>query len=950
MTQNIMNTAPITPINQFICLLTYVGLGTLGLTLALPPGYASPIFPAAGFALAMCLYYGISSLPTVWVASTLMNIGLAYLNSDLGLNSVLVALSIGMGAAAQAGLGALLIRRFASKDWALFENESHAIGFLALGGLIACVVSASVGVGVLTLFDVVKYTDAPFLWWNWYVGDALGVLLLAPLAVGFFNRQVNNLKERLKVVLLPIVGAVTLAVLAFVSSSRWENREIDLHIKESTETLRTHIATRAGAHQEALSALARLVEVNPQLNQKDFEHFTQSTLVSNPDISALSFNPIVESSERVAFELEQRRVGSDPRFMIKEKGETGDVVSARTRPYYVPVGMIAPSYANSKALGFDINSEGLRRLAINKSIQTRSPAATAPIALVQDSDRNIGLLLLAPVFEYQPVNIGLAPEDRKIRGFAVAVIKMDVFGREALAARTPNGIAATLVDLTESGTEKLLYSSKAGSFNPFSAGSLSETLNFADRTWALRVEASPTYFAENRGFVAWVVGAVGLFFAALLQIMLLGISGRSALVQRTVDQQTREISDQKIALERSMAQTEKANSAKGQFLATMSHELRTPMNGILGMAQLLADENRPEEDKNKIQTILQSGKALLTILNDILDLSKIEAGKMELIMEPFSLSQMLREVQMLFQVPANEKSIDLSSHCMAGQDLMVVSDGIRIRQMLVNLVSNAIKFTDKGFIQINASVLKSDNGELTLRFEVVDSGVGIEPEKIEQLFNPFTQVDGSSTRRFSGTGLGLSITKRLARALGGDVGVKSVFGEGSTFWFTVKAREAFLHEIERSVDSQKRDDWENRLIDPSLGDIVNAGDILVAEDDPVNQIVVRKFLGKMNMAAQVVVDGEQALQAYVQSENKPKLILMDVQMPKMDGLQAARAIRAYEKQQGLSPCVMIALSASAFSEDIDSSLKAGMDQHLSKPINMAELEVEIRRVFKISNR
>lgn len=753
----ITNSTCVTPLNQLICAVAYIGLGALGLTLALPPGYASPIFPAAGFALGVVLHYGYSALPTVWFASALMNLGLAYLNGNLGLESGFLAIYIGMGASIQAGLGSFLIHRFASKDWFRFENEAHAIGFLVLGGLIACVASASVGVGALTAFGFIGVSEALFLWWNWYVGDALGVLLLAPLVVGFFNRSKNNWKERVKMVVLPIVGAVGLAVLAFISSSRWENRELNALLSERAEDIKTHLVARIGAHQEALSALARLIEVNPDLNQDDSEYFTQSTLNANIDVSALSFNPIVEDSARREFELSHRDLLDNPGFMIKERSQAGEVIAALPRHFYVPVGMISPSYANSAALGFDINSESLRRQAIQKAMDTKSLAITSPISLVQDSRAGVGLLLLAPVFERNKGSLSLPVDQQKIRGFAVAVLKMDVFSTIAIQARAPSSVYLTLSDSTEAGTKKMLYSNRPSGFDALSGTSWSQTIEVADKYWLVQVDASAEFFAQNRGIASWVIGAVGLFFAALLQVMLLAVSGRSALVQRTVWAQTKEIQAQKIELERSMIEIEKANLAKGQFLATMSHEIRTPMNGILGMAQLLEHDLRSEEDRAKIQTILQSGKSLLGILNDILDLSKIEAGKMELTEEPFKPAQMIAQVKMLFEEQAREKSVEIHAQFNSNPDLLVMADGNRIRQMLVNLVSNAIKFTNQGFVRINAEALFFMGSHVVLKFEVIDSGVGIEAEKLGQLFEPFSQVDGSSTRRFRGTGLGLSI-------------------------------------------------------------------------------------------------------------------------------------------------------------------------------------------------
>ncbi len=377
---------------------------------------------------------------------------------------------------------------------------------------------------------------------------------------------------------------------------------------------------------------------------------------------------------------------------------------------------------------------------------------------------------------------------------------------------------------------------------------------------------------------------------------------------------------------------EQANKAKSQFLASMSHEIRTPMNGILGMAQLLVLPQLQDDKRVQYaQTILNSGHTLQSLLNDILDLSKIESGKLNLESIVFTVLPVISDTCSLFAQTANAKGLQLTSTWQGPAGQCYLGDPFRLSQMLLNFVSNAIKFTAKGFVRIVANEIEREAQHAVLEFSVSDSGVGITHEQRERLFQPFSQADTSTTRQFGGTGLGLSIVSRLAQLMGGDAGVDTEPGQGARFWFRVRvlihAEARMSHRITVAAEPAKR----------------LTGTVLIAEDNPVNRMVIMAMLDALDrsgLAVTVVDDGRQALD-YITQGGKPDLVLMDVHMPVMGGLEATETIRLWQAENGKPRVPIVALTASAFEEDRQMCLDSGMDDFLVKPLDMKQLQATL---------
>lgn len=383
---------------------------------------------------------------------------------------------------------------------------------------------------------------------------------------------------------------------------------------------------------------------------------------------------------------------------------------------------------------------------------------------------------------------------------------------------------------------------------------------------------------------------------------------------------------------------EAANMAKSRFLATMSHEIRTPMNGILGMAQLLDLPSITEgERRDFAKVIINSGNTLLTLLNDILDLSKIEAEKVQIEAVVCSPGVIINEIKNLFNEAAVKKNLRIETELTSNMDEYYLTDPTRLRQMLSNLTNNAIKFTLNGSVRITASELERNAQGAILEFAVKDTGVGIPQDKLPLIFQPFSQTDSSNTRKFGGTGLGLSIVRGLARWMGGDVGLESVEGQGSRFWFSVRVGVVSSHQ-------------ENKSSNMSSGVTVSkvrplSYRVLVVEDDPVNRKVVTAILNKLGGNVDIAENGQQALDLVVNGGSFD-LILMDVQMPVMDGNTATKKIRNWEKINNQKRIPIIALTADAFLEDSQRCLDSGMDNVLVKPISIEKLHGAIASHLK----
>lgn len=463
--------------------------------------------------------------------------------------------------------------------------------------------------------------------------------------------------------------------------------------------------------------------------------------------------------------------------------------------------------------------------------------------------------------------------------------------------------------------------------------------------------------ASFRTNVAWIVIGIsatiafqisyhtweeGWVHTLMINVMVLSYIGflmsssahyREAIVQRIRLQFENEGLIEKLTVEKDRA--ESANQAKSAFLATMSHEIRTPLNGVMGLMQVMEDEGLNSVQRDYLGTMKRSATSLLQILNEILDYSKVESGKLELESLRFDWVELVSDVGNLMRSNAERKGIGFDLHIDANEPRSVFGDPIRLRQIVTNLLSNSIKFTERGRVQLKASLLQVGEGEVRVRIEVIDTGIGMSEEGVKSLFSRFSQVDSSMSRRYGGTGLGLAISQRLAELMDTKIEVTSKEGVGSRFWLEPLFRVA---DEEAQGASQKTGSGAGDLLPASF-----SAKVLLVEDNLVSRKVGALILGKLGLTCEVAENGLEAIKR-VQQEQWD-LVFMDCQMPELDGLETTKRIRNLDTLPGSQPKI-VACTANASADDRERCLEAGMDDFISKPIDLDELRAVLARVFQ----
>ncbi len=1024
--------------------LAYALAGRAALALAVPPGFASPLYPAAGVALGALLIFGRHAWPGVALGSLCVNVALRGGLQDVS-SALLMPSFIAVGAALQALVGEALIKRFVRQPLELAEPRD-VLRFLGIG-ITSCLVSPTVGNLALWLSGTLPAAAVPFSAATWWVGDVLGVLLATPILLTLFGRPRAAWAPRRLNVGLSLALVAALLTLGILQVAQWNNERV--HAAFERDATGAFAAMRAQLHEpmHALEALHSVFVASDAVSPEAMRLATKQWLAPGT-LQAMGWSERLRREDVPAFEARVRAEGAKG-FEVFDRNDAASEPRARGSELLV-IHYIEPPAGNAAALGVNVMSVPAARAAVEKTRATGQPAATAGFRLTQlpAGENQAGVVI------YQALYVPHTPTEGQrasaLRGVVFVALRMDDQLR-ALLPSVPAYLRLCIVD-TSAAQARQRLAGPAGCERIAPALLEARPLGFAGRDWELRVYADPGSVPDAHNVDVWLFALVGLLSTAMLAGFLLTLTGRALRVETAVRERTaalqaemREREGAEAALreseqrfrnilnnvpigviytdlagqiiqanprfceltgyaeaellalrppdytapddlaqdasltaqlvrgevpmyrrnkryigkngatvwvqasvsllrdaqgqplhivgvaeditehlkledaERAREAAEASNRAKSEFLSRMSHELRTPLNAMLGFAQLLElDQRHPLSATQQpwVGQIQQAGWHLLEMINDVLDLSRIESGNLRLHTQTLNLAELLAASIAMVEGEARQRRILIIQELGEGTST-VLGDSTRLKQILTNLLSNAVKYNlEAGRIHVASRI----NEQGSVEIAVTDTGLGMTPAQLAELFQPFNRL-GRERSAQQGTGIGLVISQRLAELMGGSLKARSIAGKGSSFMLTLpnstrpdSAHSEFDHTPLPAAEYHRR--------------IVH-----YVEDNETNVEVMRGILAQRSQVQlEVSINGRDGLAAI--RARRPDLILLDMHLPDISGMELLRELKADARTLGV-PVVVV--SADALPQQIDAAFQAGCSHYLTKPVSVSDL-------------
>jgi PAS domain S-box-containing protein len=1026
----------------------YLLAGLLALQLAIPPSYASPLYPSAGIALACVLVYGWRVVPGVVLGAFCVNLTLSAQRGNLEFSALGLPALIALGAALQAWLGAVLVRRFARHPDTLAEPRDIAVLF-GLGALAACTLGASIATTGLIVTGTVPAAEALITWFTWWVGDSLGALIAAPVMLTLIGRPRSDWAPRRFTVGLTLALLTTMMALAIAQVARWDDERVENAFARDTTNLTSTVAAQL---QEPLRALEALHGVFIASNDVDRDEMRRASIawLASGTLQAMGWYERVPRSQLAAYEARVRSEDGLPQYRVFDRNDTGGAAAPAGDEVFA-MRYIEPVAGNAAALGVNALSIPAARNAIELAIRSDRPAATAGFRLTQQDGGGdaTGVVIYQAIYRGNPTTAQERVE--AVMGIVFVTLRLDK-QLEVLGGQFPHYLGLCIVD-TDALSPRRRLAGPTGCETAAPGMLHVRALAFAGRQWDLRAYAPRSAVPEARITNAWLFSLVGLLGAAMLGALLLTVTGRTRRIEAAVRERTAALEAEVHERERAQAalrdseqrfrnilntvpigviytdlrgnvkQTnprfceltgyseeelqamtaaqythpddfaedvdlsarlvqgeipmyrrhkryltkdgrtvwvqstvtllrdeagqprrivgvveditehlrlqdaekardlaEAANRAKSEFLSRMSHELRTPLNAMLGFAQLLElDRRQPlsADQRPWVGQIQQAGWHLLEMINDVLDLSRIESGNLKLLLEPISLPDLLAATVSMVSADAQRREIRVTTELADGSGVLI-GDATRVKQILTNLLSNAVKYnTDGGRVHVATRLRDPDLVEIA----VTDTGIGMTPQQMAELFQPFNRLGRERSSSQEGTGIGLVISQRLAELMGGSLRARSIAGEGSSFILT----------LPRALESDTVPSDLDALATPEPG--YHRRHVFYVEDNETNVEVMRGILAQRpQVQLDVSFTGLDGLAAI--RKRQPDLVLLDMHLPDISG----QALLVQLKDDDATAHIpVVVVSADATAQQIEAALTAGAKRYLTKPVSVAEL-------------
>ncbi|RHW77632.1 response regulator [Colwellia sp. RSH04] len=865
----------------------------LGSLFVLPFGITSVIWPAAGVILGLYLVYGFPVLVGAFFSTLLCY----FLDEKMAAMPPYILLVLALINIAKFYISRVLAERF------ILPIKVHLaadiIKFLVFIGPVAAFLPAIAFFAALIWQTNLSIDVITFISASKWIGEFISMVFITPIILFLTqNKFVRKGKRPLASTLTTFVIIVVIYAIYFLLNFLQQS-EKEQQFRAATAPFieRTYLATEI--INANLKSLNGVIKVNEHLSIKQFSGFTSRIINDDIKLRALGWLPLVLASEREKFEalLVEQSLSSNG---IKQLTTTG-LKPAAEKDYYLPIKYLSPLEVNQAAIGLDVSSHPLIKESVSSAINNKQSVITPMVPLVQQMDKYTGVIVYSPVFS------SLSGAKPTLIGLVEAVFELD-----KLFFNVHQRTAHDDYSFQLSYGENNVFQSPL--YNENNVFKYKVNLKLFDKKATITFTSTQEFERRLINWQGLIVIVISCLIGIVCVMFVFFIVTYNTSLKKTVEDKTKQLVEQNSEL---MA----ANKAKNLFLANISHEYRTPLNAIIGFTDIA---QREVEDKAALEYLAQiqaSSDILLKIVNDVLDTSKIQSGELALESRAFNPSVATQQVVDMLNEKAIEKSIVVETELAESFSLWVLGDETRFKQILLNLLSNGIKFTKQGRVLIKAETKAGEQGMRVLVVSVKDSGIGINREAQEQLFQPFTQAEHSTTRKYGGTGLGLAIVKQLCVMMGGDIKLNSEIGQGSEFVFdiTLPVTDAIVPSKSSPASSTENKALTNLKI-------------LVVEDNRVNQIVVKKQLASLDLTCDIAGDGQDALE-YL-AKHIPDLILMDLQMPNMDGFTASEIIKNDAK---LKHIPIVILSASVGAEDKQRAAELGIYDFIHKPFKLDEL-------------